>query len=230
MTIQLGQMRSDVRAHLDEATATYWSDAQLNVWINDALRDIARRTETLQTLSTISVVANTRSYTLNFSPNLIRVHRVEFDPGPGSGPVYPLEPRQFYELDQIWGTQQSQTRAYPDYWALWGNPPNLQIYLYPVPSQVGNLNVWYYRLPTIAGSDTDTLDIPEGWWDLVSLFAEYMALRKDADPRFTDAKAIYEEKLAQMVDMTRKWHDQAGMITTGRTWLPGWLVAYPEDY
>jgi hypothetical protein len=230
MTIQLSAMRADVRAHLDEATATFWTDAQLNSFINDALRDIARRTESLQALGTIATVAGTRSYTLNFSPNLIRVHRCEFDPGPGSGPIYPLEARSFYELDQVWGSQQAQTRAYPDYFALYGFPPNLQIYLYPVPSQVGNLNVYYYRLPATAVNDTDVLDIPEGWWDLVTLFAEYQALRKDADPRFTDAKAIYEEKVGQMVDMTRKWHDQQQYVTTGRTWLPGWLTSYEGDW
>jgi hypothetical protein len=230
MTVTLLTMRTDVRAHLDEATASFWTDAQINSFINDALRDIARRTETLQTITTVAVSAGTRNYTLNFSPNIIRVHRVEFDPGPGSGPIYPLEARQFYELDHIWGVNQTQTRAYPDYWALFGFPPSLQIYLYPVPSQAGNLNVWYYRLPNVVSADTDVLDIPEGWWDLVTLFAEYQALRKDADPRFADAKAIYEEKLGQMIDMTRKWHDQAGMITTGRTWLPQWLTAFPEDY
>jgi uncharacterized protein DUF6682 len=226
MTITLGQMRNDLRAHVDEASATFWSDAQLNTWINDALRDVARRTETLQKLTTLAVVAGTRNYTM--PTDLIRCHRMEFDPGTGT--IYPLEARQFYELDQIWGTNQQMTRAYPDYYAFYGFPPTLQVYLYPVPSQSGNLNVFYYRLPAVASSDSDVLDIPEGWWDLISLFGEYMALRKDADPRFADAKQIYEEKVGQMIDMTRKWHDQAGMITTGRSWLPSWLTSFPEDY
>lgn len=221
MTVTLLTMRNDVRAHLDEAAAGFWPDAQLNTWINDALRDVARRTETLQKLSTVPVVAGTKAYTM--PADVTRIHRVEFDPGPGSGQIYPLEPRQFYEMDSIWGTDQNQVRAYPEYFALFGFPPTLQLYCYPVPSQVGNLNVFYYRLPAVASGDSDVLDIVEGWWDLITLFAEYQALRKDADPRFSDAKAIYEEKVGEMLDITRKWHDQAGVMTTGRTMLPGWL-------
>jgi hypothetical protein len=125
---------------------------------------------------------------------------------------------------------QSQTRAFPDYCAFFGFPPTLTIYLYPVPAQAGNLNVFYYRLPAVAINDADVLDIVEGWWDLVALFAEYQALRADADQRFTEAKTIYEEKVGEMIDVTRKWHDQAGMMTTGRTWLPGWLTSFSEDY
>jgi hypothetical protein len=223
-------MRDDVRGHIDEASASFWTDAQLNTWVNDALRDIARRTETLQTIGTVAVVAGTRSYTLNFSPNLFRVHRVEFDPGPGQGPIYPLEARNFYELDQVWGSQQAQQRAYPDYWALFGFPPGLSIYLFPVPSQAGNLNVYYYRLPATATADTDVLEVPEGWWDLVTLYAEVHALRKDADPRFTDAAQMYEQKIAEMIDMTRHWHDQQQYISTGRSWLPGWLTSYEGDW
>lgn len=226
MARTLDRVRADVRAHLDEATARFWTDAQLNTWINDGLRDIARRTETLQEIAAITAVAGTRAYTM--PTDVIRIHRVEFDPG--SGQIYPLEPRQFYEMDSIWGTDQNQTRAYPDYFALYGFPPTLQLYLYPVPSQGGTLNVFYYRLPTEAVSDTDTVEVPEGWWDVVTLFAEYQALRKDADPRFTDAKAIYEEKIGEMIDITRKWHDQAGLITTGRTWLPGWLTGGGEGW
>jgi hypothetical protein len=557
MTVTLATMRADVRAHLDEASATFWTDAQLNSFINDALRDIARRTETLQTIGTIAVTAGTRNYTLNFSPNLVRVHRVEFDPGPGSGPIYPLEARNFYELDQVWGSQQNQTRAYPDYWCvdeateilttrgfkshrelivgedvyvlrapgvgaweplrgvivyeqgpetlismegkehssrttpdhrwfvesrvgtgtkhrvpkwrttetlqaedaipvaapcvnlptnpkytdefvelvawawtegsyrrgvyeaisqsltanagyvdrirrcllalygpppsqrrrggvywretrpredmvsftlsrelsdqlnevaparvvrpdfiaaltraqlnlfietsvdadgthrtkggptvfqsdrvrldplqmaatlagfasrirptdgvlafyrkqhihpilaakaprafqigvvpnagsvwcprtpsgtwlarragatfftgncLFGFPPTLSIYLFPVPSQVGNLNVFYYRLPATAAADGDVLEIVEGYWDLVTLFAEVQALRKDADPRFADARQLYEAKIGEMIDMTRHYHDQQGYVTSGRTWLPGWLTSYEGDW
>jgi len=44
MTTTLVTMRNDVRAHLDEATATLWTDAQINTWINQGLVDIARRT------------------------------------------------------------------------------------------------------------------------------------------------------------------------------------------
>lgn len=231
MTITLSAMRADVRAHLDEATATFWTDAQLNTWINDALRDVARRTETLQATSTIAATVGTRSYSLaSISPSIVRIHRVEFDPGPGSGPIYPMEARNFYELDQVWGSQQGQQRSYPDYWALWGFPPNLSIYVFPVPSQAGNLNIWYYRWPAVAASDTDVLDIAEGWWDLVTLFAETQALRKDADPRFADARQVYEAKIAEMLDMTRHWHDQQQYVSTGRTWLPGWLTSFEGDW
>ena len=46
---------TNIRNKLDETTSGQWSDAELRTWINEAARDIARRTESLQTYEEINV-------------------------------------------------------------------------------------------------------------------------------------------------------------------------------
>lgn len=222
----LSDTRTDVRAHLNESTARFWTDAQLNVWINEGLRDVARRTETIQTFYTsISAVAGTAEYTL--PTNVLRVHRVEFVPT-GNTQVYPVTVTTYDELDSVWGVYPNTVQGIPVYAAMWGFPPLLKMRLYPVPSQAGTLNVFYYRLPATASADGDTLEILSGYEDLIVLYCEYVAKRKDRDPTWQEAKALYEERVENMIETTRQWHDQAMTITVGVNAVPRWL--YDADF
>ena len=64
------------------------------------------------------------------------------------------------EADQAWGTYQSFPAAWPEIFVLWWNPgattatpSTLQIRLFPVPAQAGNLNVLYYRQVVLAANE-----------------------------------------------------------------------------
>ncbi|MGI0134584.1 MAG: hypothetical protein ACREBW_06475, partial [Candidatus Micrarchaeaceae archaeon] len=62
MTI-LSDLRTQTRSLLDESTATFWTDAQLNQWLNDGCSDLARRAEIIETInSTIAALVNTSTY------------------------------------------------------------------------------------------------------------------------------------------------------------------------
>jgi len=222
MPIALGDIRTDVRNRLDETTARFWSNSELNTWINEAVRDISRRTETLQEFGThLQAIANVAKYVV--PPDVIRIHRVEFIPT-GSTSIYPVAPSTYQEMDQIWGINQlSQTMSYPYKYVLWGFPPNLFIQFYPVPAQNGQVNLFYYRLPKTMVQNTDIAEIPEGWQDLISLYCEYVARRKDKDDGWKDAKQLYEETINRMIDVTRQWHDQARTFTIGFNAVPEWL-------
>jgi hypothetical protein len=128
-------------------------------------------------------------------------------------------------MDQVWGINQtSQTMSYPYNYVLWGFPPSLTIQFYPVPATTGDtFNIFYYRLPTQLVNPSDIAEIPEGWHDLVSLYCEYVARRKDKDETWKDAKQLYDEQLTYMYDMTRQWHDQARALTIGYNAVPEWL-------
>jgi hypothetical protein len=221
MTTTLGAVRTDVRNRLDETVARFWSDAELNIWINEGLRDVSRRTETLEQFTNFTLTANIVKILL--PPDLIRIHRCEFNPT-GTTQLYPVQPSTYQEMDQVWGINQvSQTMSYPYNYVLWGFPPNLLLQMYPVPAQGGTLNVFYYRLPKTLVNDGDILEIPEGWYDLIPLYCEYVARRKDKDDTWKDAKSIYDERINFMYDMTRQWHDQARSITIGYNAVPEWL-------
>jgi len=221
----LGDLRADLRDRLDETQARYWDDRQLNRWINEGALDMARRAECLPTSTTITAVSGTQSYAL--PTNLFRAHRATFSADLGVT-VYPLEFRDRNELDEIWSTR-PQTQQYAPAFAFFdGYGTNATIGLFPIPSAGGQLIVYYYRTPSTAVSDTDALDTPTGWEDLAIQYAEYVALRKDSNPDWQESKQMYEEHLAEMIDMTRRLHDQAGYITSRNSFQPFWLVGIDE--
>ncbi len=125
----------------------------------------------------------------------------------------------------IWWTQQTQTQSIPVFFTTWGFPPTLKMVVYPIPAEDGDFKVFYYRLPVKLTSNAQELEIPEGWTDLVITYCEYLALRKDHDPRWQESKTLYESSLETMIEMTRRWSDQGGVIVpeTGG-FLPWWLA------
>jgi hypothetical protein len=155
---------------------------------------------------------------------MIRIHKIEYVPT-NSPNTYPVEASNILNLDQMWGIQQNVPSTYPSFYALWGSPPNITIKLFPVPATSGTLNVYYYRVPNPVVGLGDNLDIPEGWEDLVSLYCEYIAKRKDADPLWKDAKTDYEAKIADLISRTYEYHDQANFIFTGGGYVPDYIWA-----
>jgi hypothetical protein len=222
MPVNLAFLISDVRSRLDEVTPRFWQDTELTNWINEGLRDISRRTETIQSFwQAINTSPNIAKYPL--PPDVIRIHRLEFVPA-GTNVTYPIQASTYQEMDQVWGiNQQSQTMSYPYNYVLWGFPPNLMMQLYPVPAQSGTLNLFYYRLPALLINPTDIAEIPEGWHDLIAIYCEVVARRKDKDDQWKDTKQIYDERLNQMYENTRQWHDQARAMTIGYNAVPEWL-------
>jgi hypothetical protein len=216
----LSVVRGDVRDRLNEATAREWTDGMLTRWINDATRDIARRSECLLDRQDITAIAGTQEYAL--PSNTVRVDRIEWRPS-GSTQVIPLEYMDFNNADAVWWTSQTVSQGTPGIFTTWGFPPNLKLVVYPTPGGAGTFKCFYYRLPTAAAADGDTVEVPEGWEDAIAEYAEAMALRRDGDPRWQEAKQLYEENVSHLIDVTRRFVDQAGAITVGTTQVPGWL-------
>lgn len=206
----------DIRSRLDEISARFWTDQELLAWANEGVRDVSRRTETYE-LFTQNIMAVSGQARVPMPTDCLRIHRVEYQPTTSSTmpQVYPMELATQYELDQRWGSWQTQQRSYPGYACFWGRPPNLVMQVWPVPSQGGNYNLFYYGLPAPMASMTDIALVSEGWWDLVEDYCTSRALMKDRDPRWKDYKGAYEEGVANLVDVSRKHHDQGGVIIRG---------------
>lgn len=233
MPITLQDAIRRVRSNLTEPTPRFYTNTQLTDWINDGLRDIARRAEDLITydqsiaIPPYTPVPGAAAPTYPLQTDILRIHRIEFVPTGSINQVYPLQASTQDEMDQIWGTYQQNPSSYPTWWVTRGYPGGtgrnqFLLQIYPVPSQAGTLNVFYYRLPTRIGDPvTDPsqllipLDLPEGWDDLPIDFATYKALMAQRDPEWQNRKAEYEEKIVQIIDMTRHAHDQASFMTYG---------------
>lgn len=233
MPTSLTTTLADVRSRLDETTASFWQDPELTTWINEACRDIARRAEVLRALpAPIAVSAGTAKYAM--PTNIVRIHRVEFTPT-GSTNIYLVEPKTREEMDQYWGWLQQSQASYPLVYVEWGIVGGVgndahTIQLYPVPSQAGSLQIYSYRLPVPVAVGGDNLDIPEGWQDLVPLYAEYVAKRKLRDVTWQDAKQLYEDSVQHLVEVSRNLYEGSQSIITPRGMMPSWLYSTDYDY
>lgn len=69
------QIRNMIRKRLGETTASFWSDSELNTWINDACRDIAFRTKCIRTNLYMNAVDETAEYGLStIFPNVLSIN------------------------------------------------------------------------------------------------------------------------------------------------------------
>ena len=226
---------TELRDRLFEATAATWTNPQLVRFLNEGLRDVARRTLCLTTQATISSVAGTGEYTL--ASDILRVFRVEWIPGTGRRQV--LAPRPYQAMDAAWWNDQDRTSSDPLLYTVWGNSPTARLKLYPVPdtSVVNGIRLFYARLPLAIPSATDppsgvaTVDMVEGWIDLALDYAEYLALRRDGQlAKMASALSEYERKIGNMVDgqLIAPGHGMTDasneMVFDGPWPLPRWLV------
>lgn len=224
MVMTLTQATTDVRDILDEATAQFWTNAQLTTWLNQACQNFAARTRTLRTEAQVTVTANTQNYTA--PSQFLSLYRVEFRPtSSGQAFIYPLDFMGYNEADQAWGVYQTFPAAWPQMFTLWGNPPNLTIRLFPTPDQAGVLNVFGYRQSVDAVAGTDAIDIQAAYEEAAIEYCVYKAKRKDNDPTWQEAKTRYEEILQDATDNTGWFTDQAGQFTSGQSQWPPWAMA-----
>lgn len=200
-------VRTDIRSHLDEASARFWDDIEIDRWVHEALRDIARRAEILPEIKSYTVKSQQEAY--NLPEDLLRVHRVEYRQT--STNTWALEFRPIMEMDDIWLRSRTISSSSPYWYTIWGHSGgSQQLRPYPIPSETISDGLWiyYYRLPHKPEKEGDQIDIPSGWEDLIPLYVEMVARRKDNDPRWREAFDLYMERLSQMMSVTRHLSDQ----------------------
>lgn len=219
----LQDLRDDVRSRIDEVTPAFWTPEEVDRAINEALRDVARRTETLQSIKSYDVSPGKQTY--DAPHDQLRIHRVEYRSS--SSYVIPLEFQPFHAIDNLWWSNPSSGGT-PRWWTYWGTPgvESSQLYLFPVPSETisDGLRVFYYRLPAPLSDPRTKAELPVGWEDLIPLYAEHVARRKDNDSRWREAYDLYESRLKDLMMVTRQPSDQAGTMSfdawhAGASWL-----------
>lgn len=223
MSKTVAEIMSEAAVRLDDEGNRRFSAATLRTWIGEGAREIARKTECLRSDETIAVSADTQSVT--GPTDLVRIHHAQYEPT-GDSNIYPLTYMDRKQLDPLWGTHQAiSTSAYPEFYTTWGVPPTLTITLAPIPSTAGNLRVFYYRLPaTIATDgtdDTDTIDLPAGWEDLITTYVEARGYRKDR--RLDDYQMAMQDFQSQMMALMQtasRFSDAPGGFVYDPMW-PG---------
>jgi hypothetical protein len=214
MPISQSQAIEAVRFRLDEEAPGLFRDDQIRAWLNEGVREVARRSEWFRATQNASVSVGTQTYVL--AGDTIRVYRVEYQPS-GTNLKYPLEYRDLNQMDVVWGIMQSVSQGVPMFWSMWAaNPPT--VYLSPIPSQAGQINVFYYRMPAdLATTNTDdsrtSLEIPMGWEDLPVEYATALGFRKSRNPQmYALTMQEFQSKLGEFVEMSTRYTDAPTMI------------------
>lgn len=227
MSVSLSTATTEVRSLLDEATPVFWTDAQLQSWINQGCQDVARRAEILWNEWPVAVTPPVQTYP--FPPDFLDCHRAEFEISGAGGPsglTYNLEYRGINYMDEVWGILHSLPAAWPQYFTIRGNAARgFFLMLYPAPANSGQLTVYYYRSAKAAVAGTDNLDTMPGWEDIVYDYAVYKALRADRQPRWQEAFNLYEKNLAEMINRTRNMTDQGEQVTSGNPQWPSYIYS-----
>lgn len=230
--ITLAEANAEVRALLAEATALYWTDTQINSWLNQGCQDVARRAEVLWKVGTVPV--NTLQQDYWFPLDVLRIRKVEFAPQT-SAFVYPLTFLGIIEMDSIWGVYQSFPAAWPEQYTIIGGSGfpgavEAKIRLFPVPAQPGVLNIHYYRTTTNALNSGDPIDCLPGWENVVYDYAAFKAKQADKDQEWREFKQIYETELENLIEMTREFTDQANQVSSGQATWPPWAYGDSDWY
>lgn len=226
MAVLMSTAITEVRALLDESTAAFWTNAQLQSWINQGCEDVARRAEVLWQEVNLNVVPQQQFYA--FPLDFLNAHRAEFSPT-NSSQTFALEYRGINQMDEMWGILHSLPAAWPQYFTIRQNQATgYFLMLYPSPGNAGTLTVYYYRQAVAQTNTAGPIDTQSGWEDIIYDYAIFKALRAAKDSTWQDAFQLYEKNLVALIEKSRNMTDQGEAITTGASQWP--IYSYSEGF
>lgn len=236
MTVTLAQARASLRDALNEPQARAWTDNYLDSLLVDGCNELAKTLEYLETSVDLSVTVAENQPAMPV--DVIRIYLAEWE-STGSNWKKTLDYAD-YNVSRAVNWINTTALGVPSMVSYWGAVPNLTAILYPSPALAGTLTLHYYRLPvdprnvyvdeTQVDPDTVTLELPEGWVETAILYAESRALRRDRDPRWQEAKSLYDLSFTNLYEITRRHTDQNGQQIGNGAYpqVNNWL--YESDY
>ncbi|MFA5166706.1 MAG: hypothetical protein WC449_05475 [Candidatus Paceibacterota bacterium] len=168
-------IRTFARALLAEPTAATYTDAEINIWINEGMKEVCSRTRCYTIYAYLTLVNATQSYTplVTAAPvtNMIGTLSVVDYAGLA---VPELDFQKIGTLPIIPGT--------PSYW----KQSNKTIWISPAPNAVfvvanPTWYVWLYGFPADMTDDANTPDIPYNYHWLLALYAAFIGKLKTND-------------------------------------------------
>lgn len=218
MTVTMNKAITEVRSLLNESSPAFWTNDQLQSWVNQGCADVARRAEILWQEVNLNVVPLQQNYA--FPTDFLNAHRAEFSPA-NSNQTYGIEYRGINQMDEIWGILHSLPQAWPQYFTIRGNQVlGFFLMLYPSPGQSGQLTIYYYRQAQEQLNTAGNIDTMPGWEDIVYDYAVYKAQRASKQATWQEAYQMYEKNLANLIEKSRNMTDQGESITTGVSQWP----------
>lgn len=238
MAKTLTTIRSLTRGYLDEASAADWSDAELNVLINQRYHRVytavvAVFEDYYFTTSLFNTVANQQEYGSadSFPTNIYKIRRVEVDYNPsvsGSAPtrLLPINNIDFVRRDLGFENSGVASASNGNYYLL-GYGSNAKIGFVPIPTQSGTnaAKIWYVGEVADLSSDSSEINIPyaDRYYHLIVEGAVGDALRfgqQDSpeadkfDKKFDEGLGLMQQELEDRIGEEAKFvMDTSGDFT-----------------
>lgn len=177
----IADIRTQIRSLLNEKTAAFWTDAELNRLINEAERDIAAKALCLEAIATVTASTRTTSFTGH------KILRAEYN----AIGLQKILPKMMGRV--------TLNGVVPQYWFQWGQT----LVLEPKPATSYTITLYTAIAPstgmgTIEGTaDTNEPSIPARFHELIILFVLSRAYMKDR--KFTTAGHIYKTYINELM-------------------------------
>ena len=154
------EIRDLARKRLGETTSSFWTDAELNSWIDEAGDDLAFQTKSIKTNGLLTTVEDTQEYAVSTAfPNLISIQKVEYYQDGTTWVKLPSTSRD--ELSQLHTGWKSAASGTPTKYYWDREDDVLGFYVAPDASNDGEYcRVYYARTYTPLSSDSATPSLP----------------------------------------------------------------------
>lgn len=184
-TLTLANVRTQVRNHIDEPTANYWSEVELNSAIQSAERDLWRKVLALRkdywlspTGFVLTLVAGQYAYTVasgGLPTDLWRIESIRTTQAGFQGLQWiPGNPTSAEFIEGL----RSDTPIYNPFRQFYALRNQQTLWVSPLPQQSITAQVDYIQQPVVQTADTDTFLIPDAFLNFVEYLAAADALSK----------------------------------------------------
>lgn len=186
MAITLAGLRQNVRDHLDEATASYWTDAeinrsigrrQLNLWTR--IMQLRKSFFVASSPYTLTLVSGQNKYTL--PSTLYRAKSIRTTSNGSEGTVWVAKDPSEPIFIEGWRSDVVVANPTIYYYAIMGpDGTNIQnsIWVSPTPQAALTAIIEYYTMPIQVSADTDTFGLLDPFLDYIEYSATADLLRK----------------------------------------------------
>lgn len=186
-------VKRSVQRTFGDESGVQLEDADLIMWINDAQEEIVKRNKLIKTTATSSTVADQAEYTFP-SNDILQIESLHV-----GGTKINNVPFAQADLDLI-SDDLAAERGTPVAWWEWGGT----FTLYPAPSTVLPIKLYYTKRPTRITLLTETLSLPDKFFKQIVDYVLQQAYEMDEEPEMSQMKqAQFENGLLEMADEER---------------------------
>lgn len=186
MSLSLAQMTTDVRQLLNESTATFWTDTEIQDWLAEGTRIIATKCLCIEDSDDITLVADQLTYTSSdhsWIADCLKPYALIYDDGSNNYKgIEMVHPKQL-------GNLLTFTSGPPRYYAF----HNRRFYIWPLCSSTENGNT---LTCLYAKESDDPTDLRDEFQHLAIQWA--FARAKEKDHKFQEAGMIKQDLMQQL--------------------------------